>query len=342
MQSLGDEEKQVDYLTCFRADSIVKDCEAIRKALTLDYPDHKKKWSVLGQSFGGFCITTYLSFFPEGLKEAFLFGGLPPMRRNADDVYQRLYKRVVQRNQAYYDKFPEDIARVHRIVTALSQHGDTTVPIHGGEGYMTARRFLQLGIFFGKHGGVDDVHDLVLRADTDISQFGTLTTPTIIALEQAQSWDSNVIYALLHEPLYCQGEASNWAADRLFDKFEGFSLDGVSKAKPVFFTGEMIYSHMFDSYAELRKLKQVGNALAQASDWPDLYDAEQLKKNDVPVFAAVYIEDMYVDYDLSMETARTIKGCKTFRTDTMYHNAISAKTDEVLKELFKIRDDVID
>lgn len=38
----GDVRRQADYLKLFRADSIVKDCEAIRKTLTLDYPAELK------------------------------------------------------------------------------------------------------------------------------------------------------------------------------------------------------------------------------------------------------------------------------------------------------------
>jgi hypothetical protein len=38
----GDAHRQADYLKLFRADSIVKDCEAIRKTLTLDYPTELK------------------------------------------------------------------------------------------------------------------------------------------------------------------------------------------------------------------------------------------------------------------------------------------------------------
>ena len=57
----GDASKQAEYLKHFRADNIVRDCEAVRKYLTTDYPEEFQKWSVLGQSFGGFCATTYLS-----------------------------------------------------------------------------------------------------------------------------------------------------------------------------------------------------------------------------------------------------------------------------------------
>ncbi len=342
LQLVGDDNAQAEYMKSFRADSIVKDCEAIRQALTADYPEDKKKWSLIGQSFGGFCITTYLSFFPEGLKEAFYFGGLPPVTQKTDEVYTRLYAHVKQRNEEYYAKYPEDISRVHKIIKYLDQRDGEKVSVQGGEGQITARRFLQLGIYFGKHGGFDDVHSLVLRAETDLNQFGQLTRPTVLALESAQSWDTNVIYALLHEPLYCQEEASNWSAERLLPKFPEFSLNNVGQNKPVYFTGEMIYPFMLDCYPELAKLKAVGNKLAEEKDWPKLYDEAQLRKNEVPTYAAVYYDDMYVDFDLSMETARTIKGCKTFVTNTMYHNGISAKTDDVLKEVFKLRDDVID
>ena len=108
------------------------------------------------------------------------------------------------------------------------------------------------------------------------------------------------------------------------------------------FTGEMIYPFMFDVYPELKKLKAVGEGLAQVEDWPMLYDEEQLEKNDVPVYAAVYVDDMYVDYDLSLETAAKIKGCKTYITNALFHNALRAKSDDVLKELFALRDDLID
>ncbi|KAF2868945.1 proline iminopeptidase [Massariosphaeria phaeospora] len=341
LQLRGDEKVQTEYLKSFRADSIVKDCEAIRKALTADYPADKQKWSIMGQSFGGFCCITYLSFYPEGVKEAFLFGGLPPIRDDADEVYERLYKRVTHKNQKYYERYPEDVDRVKRIVKLLGRFGDTTVRVQGGEGYLSARRFLQLGIYFGKHGGFDMVHELVLRADTDLSQFGHLTRPTVIALETAQAWDTNVIYALLHEPLYCQGRAANWSAERLLQKFPEFHTQ-PDKDTPILFTGEMIYPFMFDCYPELVKLKAVGYALAEEKEWPRVYDEEQLKKNEVPVYAAVYLDDMYVDFDLSMERARGIKGCKTFITNSMHHNGISARTDDVLKEVFALRDDVMD
>jgi pimeloyl-ACP methyl ester carboxylesterase len=56
------DEEKANYLTHFRADSIVRDCETVRKVLTQDRSkDEEDRITLLGQSFGGFCITTYLS-----------------------------------------------------------------------------------------------------------------------------------------------------------------------------------------------------------------------------------------------------------------------------------------
>ena len=56
-----------DYLSFFRADNIVRDAEMIRRHLI-----GSDKWSVLGQSFGGFCATHYLSFYPDSLEKVFI------------------------------------------------------------------------------------------------------------------------------------------------------------------------------------------------------------------------------------------------------------------------------
>lgn len=164
-----------------------------------------------------------------------------------------------------------------------------------------------------------------------------------------------MLYFLLHEPCYCQGAAANWSAERLLASNPDFvpqdqhakpdeqtAGEGKGSDRPVLFTGEMMFPHMFDSFPEVKKLRPVGEALAQVDDWPRLYDEEQLAKNEVPVYAAVYMNDMCVDFDLSMERARGIKGIKTFITNSMYHNALRAKTDEVLKQLFALKEDVID
>ena len=111
---------------------------------------------------------------------------------------------------------------------------------------------------------------------------------------------------------------------------------------PILFTGEMVFRGQFPDYAELAPLLPVADILATDPNWPDLYSEPQLAQNTVPVYSATFIEDMYVAYELAIETAGKIKGCKTFVTNVLYHNALGSKTDEVMRELFKLRDDSVD
>ena len=53
----------------------------------------------------------------------------------------------------------------------------------------------------------------------------------------------------------------------------------------------MIFDWMFDDYRQLAKLRPLAHELANVK-WPDLYIQSHLKTIDVPVAAAVFIEDM--------------------------------------------------
>ncbi|KAH0614328.1 uncharacterized protein H6S33_006214 [Morchella sextelata] len=331
----GSVREQADYVKLFRADNIVRDCEAIRLSLLPE----GEKWSVIGQSFGGFCAVTYLSLHPEGLKQVFTTGGMPPLVNNPDEVYRRMYLKVKSRNKVYYEKYPRDIKRVRDIMKYL-ENNEVFMP---SEGMLTPERFLSLGLAFGGHGGIDSVHILVQNAASDLNQFGALTYKTLSSIESHQSFDTNPIYAIGHEMIYCQGESSRWSAQRVLEdssKPSIFSWEDMKKAEdtePVYFTGEMIYQWMFSDFAELHKMEEVAENLAEYEDWPKLYDEEVLAQNQVPVFAATYIEDMYVDYEFARETAGKINGAKEFMTNVMFHNALRSKTEGVLGELWKLK-----
>src|SRR4029077_9912699 len=111
----GSPQEQASYLTHFRADSIVRDAEHIRGELGVE------RWSVLGQSFGGFTSMTYLSIAPEGLREAYITGGLSPIGRPVDDIYGATYRRLIDKNRRYFDRYPDDRARVDEILRRLDE-----------------------------------------------------------------------------------------------------------------------------------------------------------------------------------------------------------------------------
>ena len=54
------------------------------------------RWSILGQSFGGFCVVAYLSAHPGSLREAFITGGLPPLDAGIDEVYGEVFGLTVR------------------------------------------------------------------------------------------------------------------------------------------------------------------------------------------------------------------------------------------------------
>src|SRR5262249_58841109 len=60
------------YLRLMRADSIVRDAEVLRERVA-----GGRTWETLGQSYGGWVTTTYLSQAPEGLDACYVTGGVP-------------------------------------------------------------------------------------------------------------------------------------------------------------------------------------------------------------------------------------------------------------------------
>lgn len=85
----------------FRADSIVEDAEVLRSVLGAD------KWTLLGQSFGGFCSVTYLTRYPRSLAGAMLCGGLPSLSSGPDhaiEVYRRCALEVERKTRKYFQR----------------------------------------------------------------------------------------------------------------------------------------------------------------------------------------------------------------------------------------------
>merc|ERR1719188_1375903 len=146
-------EEQAEHCMHFRADSIVEDCEIVRKSLGVE------RMSLLGESFGGFCALTYLSRHPDSLEAVYFTGGLAPVLASGpDEVYRCTYQRVATRNRRYYSRYPGDVAKVREIVAYLEDQGGVALP---SAGRLTVRRFLSLGLMLGAGDGLESMHWLV-------------------------------------------------------------------------------------------------------------------------------------------------------------------------------------
>ena len=203
-------EAQANYLKLMRQDNTVRDLEAVRKCLTTGWLEHKNKWSIFGQSYGGFVSLSYLSMHPEGLREVFLTGGLAPVGKTADQVYQKTFARTVKRNEQYFAKFPEDRINLQQISSFIESQGGG-VPLPGG-GTLTVPRLMTLGIAFGGHGGFDSVHSAILKLKTSLDEFAFLTRAALHAVEGWTGFDENIIYAILHEAILLRWA---WICDKL-------------------------------------------------------------------------------------------------------------------------------
>ena len=301
--------EQAEYLANFRADAIVRDAEHLRRALGVE------RWSVLGQSFGGLCVMTYLSIAPEGLREAFVTGGLAPIGPRIDDVYRATYPRTLERCRRYYERYPADRERV-RALRGRLESDDVRLP--SGD-RLTPRRLRQLGNLLGMSTGAEDLH-YILELPVDSPAFRH-------DVEAALAFARNPLYAVLQEACWADGGSTRWAAERL--------LPAAYQDEPELFVGEHVYPWMFEEYGALAPLREVADLLA-GREWPRLYDPDRLAANEVPVAAAIYAEDMYVERAFSEETASLIRGLRPWLTNEYEHNALRADGERVLGRLIDL------
>jgi pimeloyl-ACP methyl ester carboxylesterase len=298
---------QASHLMNFRADSIVHDAELVRRELIGD-----EQWTVLGQSFGGFAALTYLSFAPDGLREVVITGGLPPLDRGPDDVYRATSARVGSRWRRWVERYPEDSDRYDAIADRLARD-DVRLP--SGDPFPVAR-LQQLGIVLGVSDGLERMHYLLETAwDGD-----ELADEFLVAVEQATSFAGKPLYALLHEAIYCLGDgmSSQWSAQRVREKLPELAPE----TRPLQPTGEMVFPWMFETDRVLAPLGEAAQLLAEHDGWPALYDVDRLAANTVPVAAAIYHDDMYVEYAYSLETAQRVGSCKWWVTNEYGHDGL--------------------
>ncbi|MFE0514698.1 alpha/beta fold hydrolase [Streptomyces sp. NPDC058964] len=328
----GGPAEQADYLTHFRADSIVRDCEIVRARVTGGAP-----WTVLGQSFGGFCTVSYLSLAPEGLSSAVITGGLPSLDARADDVYRAAYPRIERKVAAHYARYPQDVERARRIADHLLSH-DVVLP----NGYrLTVEAFQSLGLMLGASDGSHRLHYLLEDAFVRTPHGTELSDAFQEEAQGLLSHADHPLFALLHEPIYGQdARPTSWAAERIRAEFPQFdAAKALAGDAPVLFTGETIHPWMFETDPALRPLRDTAGLLAARTDWQPLYDPARLAVNEVPVAAAVYHDDMYVDTEHSLRTARAIRGLRTWVTDEFEHDGLRAGAPRVLDRLLALTRD---
>ena len=307
----GEAAADAAYLAHFRADSIVRDAESFREHLGAE------TWSVLGQSFGGFCALHYLSSAPESLREVFFTGGLPPVGRTVDEVYAATFAVMRRLNADHHRHFPEDRERLQRILEQCAA-GEVTRP--GGES-VSPRLFRTIGNQLGMNGGAEQIHYLLERDPRSPAFAHDL-------VEMLPFGGRNPLYAVVHESCYADGGATRWATERV--QPEDFGAEDS-----LLLTGEHLYGWHFEDSPDLRPYAGVAALLAE-HEWPRLYDADVLGSVEVPCAASIYADDPFVDRRFSEETADLLPGMHRWLTDEYLHNGLRVDGGRVLDRLIRL------
>jgi pimeloyl-ACP methyl ester carboxylesterase len=316
--------EQAERLVHFRADAIVADAEALRRRLLGD-----TGWTVLGQSFGGFCTWTYLSFSPHGLAAVYVTGGVPPVGASPDDVYRATHRALAARTAALDAAQP----RVRGVLADVAAHlARQSEYLPTGE-RLTPRRLQEVGIVLGGAGGLDRLAHLV---DDAWALPGRLSDTFLAGVADVVSFARNPLYALLHEAIYAEpGTATRWAAHRVREEL-GVPAEGIHDGDGVLrlpLTGEMVYPHTVSRDPALAPLAETAHLLAERTWDRPLYDAARLAANTVPVAAYLYTQDMYVDPVLSRATAAVTGGVTLVEDDVHHHDGLRRDGAEILDRL---------
>jgi pimeloyl-ACP methyl ester carboxylesterase len=305
----GSPEDQANYIAHFRADSIVADAELVRQELGVE------RWSVLGQSFGGFCAMRYLSAAPEGLREVLFTGGIPPLEAHIDDIYRATYARMRERNERFYERYPGDR---ERMLSLLGRVEGEPLRLPSGD-RLHPGRLRQLGGVLGMSDGCERLHYL-LELDPESPAF-------LHDAEGITTFARNPLYALLQEACWADGGATAWSAQRVL-------AEQREEWPEEYLTGEHVFPWMFEE-PSLEPLREAAELLA-ARRWPALYDLEGLRSNEVPAAAAVYADDPYVERGFSEETTRRVPGMRLWLTNELDHDGLRKQGERVLGRLLDL------
>ncbi|MFK3678991.1 alpha/beta fold hydrolase [Microbacterium sp. NPDC090218] len=301
-------EAVAEHLTHLRADAIVRDCEAVREHLGA------ATWSVLGQSFGGFTTLAYLTTDAASLQDVYITGGLSAVGRHPDDVYALCYDKMRIASERYYRRFPEHRDVMRRLVD-LADAGDIVLP----DGEVVSRsRLRSLGSALGTNDGWQTVWSLLER-DPASNAFR-------YDLMHAMPYDGrNPLYFVFHESSYADGHATRWSAERT--EPTDFREDAT------LFTGEHIRREWTETVPAFRPWREVALALAE-HEWPSIYDAEAISASGATGAAAVYVDDVYVPMEFSLETARLLPDVRLWVTSEHEHNGL--RSGPVLSHLIDL------
>ena len=122
-------------------------------------------------------------------------------------VYRATYQRVADKNRAFFTRFPMP----RPWPTGWPTTCTTTTCACPTASALTVEQLQQQGAGSGASGAFEALYYLLEDAF-----IGERLNPAFLYQVQAmQPFNTNPVFAILHELIYCEGSASNWAAERV-------------------------------------------------------------------------------------------------------------------------------
>ena len=148
-----------------------------------------------------------------------------------------------------------------------------------------------------------------------------LTDGFLMAALQNLTTAGNPLYWTLQEFIYANGALDapiRWAAEHEYARHPEFD----AAARPLMLTGEAAFPFMFEDDPLLAPLKPAVDLLMEDTEFDEIYDERQLAANEVPLQAAVYFDDLYVDSGLQLDTLSRVATSHAWVTNEFEHDGL--------------------
>ena len=199
---------------------------------------------------------------------------------------------------------------------------------------MTVERLQLMGSDFGMKPSFERMHWIIDHAFVDgdgtLGCGASVSDSFLMRAFERTNTRSNPLYWTLQEFIYADGDIMpiRWAAAE--EKAHRAEFDTL--ARPLMFTGEAMFPWMFEQMPELKPFKPAMDLLMGDTSWDKIYDPQRLACNEVPLQAAVYFDDMYVDSGMQLDTLSRVGNSHAWVTNEFEHDGLHGSV--VFKHLF--------
>lgn len=301
------------FLSHLRPPDVAADAEALREHLGIE------QWDLLGNSFGAACAGSYLSYFPHGVRRAHLVGAVPEPEMDVDVFNRAGYRLLAERQRELFAEVAWLRSRVEEVARHVDTH-DERMPT--GE-RLSSTRLRSSGVLLGEEGDFGALVNLFEAPFTSHRGELRLRGDFLAQLGGIISTETMPLWAVVHETVMARpGHPVNWSAERIYrGEFADLTLLG-NQFFTTHFEEDPALRPFFGAVDEVHRMDTLK---AQSDD---------VSGNRVPAAALLFTNDVYLPYELSIQSAAKVGNLQVWTHEQWLHDAIWVHGDAVAKGIF--------